>query len=350
MRNKILIVLVVIVALFYSCKKEYTKDGTTKIVNYKNVGVQHVERLLNVQPITATGTLLSKEEIVLSFKISGIVANLRVEEGETIEKGQRLGSLDLTEINAQVVGAQKNYNKSVRDLERATNLYRDTVGTLEQQQNAKTTSEIARSNLQIARFNQQHAVLGAPITARVLKRLVEEGELVSAGQPVYIIGSSHTNGSQIVRLGLSDKDIIRVGLGDKALIGFDAFVNKEFEAKVTEIAGSANPKTGLFEVELTIGNFIPELKNGFIGKVAIYPSSKFPSLKIPMNALVEGNERKASIYFTQDEKTLTNVEVEVLEIKGDYFTIAVSELPEDAKVITRGAPYLKNNDSINIIQ
>ncbi|MEO0528364.1 MAG: biotin/lipoyl-binding protein, partial [Bacteroidota bacterium] len=152
MRNKILTVLVVLVALFYSCKKEYTNDETTKTGNYKNVGVQHIESLLDVQPITATGTLLSKEEIVLSFKIGGIVANLQVEEGETIKKGQRLGSLNLTEINAQVVGAQNTYDKSVRDLERATNLYRDTVGTLEQQQNAKTASEIAGSNLQIARF------------------------------------------------------------------------------------------------------------------------------------------------------------------------------------------------------
>ncbi len=350
MRNIALTITLSMTVIFFGCKKEYTKEETAIKRNYKNVTVQNLENLRNTQPVTATGTLLSKEEITLSFKIGGIVANLNVEEGNTIKQGQRLGSINLTEINAKVVGAKNAYDKSVRDLERATNLYRDTVGTLEQKQNAKTASEIANSNLQIAQFNQRYAILKTPITGKVMKRLVEKGELVSAGQPIYKIGSSETNGSQIVRLGLSDRDIVKIALGDEAKINFDAFTNAEFIGKVTEISGSSNPRTGLFEVELTLNTFKPELKNGFIGKVAIYPSNEFPSLKIPMDALVEGNEKKASIYYTQDDRTLTNASVEVLEIKGDYFTVALSQLPKDAKIITRGAPFLKVNDSINIIQ
>ncbi len=350
MRKTVLIIPVLLVALFIGCKKEYVKETSKKNTDYKHVAVQPLTNLTGKQPVIATGTLLSKEEITLSFKIGGIVANLAVEQGNAIKNGQRLGNLNLTEINAQVVGAQKAYDKSVRDLERATNLYRDTVGTLEQKQNAKTATAIANSNLDIARFNRRYAILNAPITGKVLERYVEEGELVSPGQPIYKIGSSHTNGSQIVKLGLADKDIVKITMGDKAQVIFDAFTKVEFAGTITKISESSNPKTGLFEVELTLSAFAPELKNGFIGKVAIFPSNGLPSLKIPMNALVEGNEKQASIYYTQDNHTLTKAQVDVLEIKGDYFTVALSQLPKDARIITRGASFLKTNDSINIIR
>lgn len=349
MRTTALIILLTTLA-FLSCKKEYSRVDSVAKRNYKNVTVEKVENLQRVQPVVATGTLLSKEEITLSFKIGGIVANLNVEEGNTIKRGQRLGRLDLTEINAQVIGAKNSYDKSVRDLERATNLYRDTVGTLEQKQNAETAAEIARSNLNIAQFNQRFAVLNTPITGKVLKRFVEKGELVSPGQPIYRIGSSQTNGSQIVRLGLSDRDIVKIAMGDKAKVYFDAFEKMEFESVVTEISESSNPSTGLFEVELTLSDVVPELKNGFIGKVEIYPSSKTPLLSIPMDALVEGHEKEASIYYTQDGQTLKKAKVDVVEIKGDYFTTTLSQLPVDAKIITRGAPFLKVNDSINVVQ
>lgn len=349
MRTTALIILLTTLA-FLSCKKEYNRVDSVAKRNYKNVTVEKLENLQRVQPVIATGTLLSKEEITLSFKIGGIVANLNVEEGNSIKRGQRLGSLDLTEINAQVIGAKNSYDKSVRDLERATNLYRDTVGTLEQKQNAETAAEIARSNLNIAQFNQRFAVLNTPITGKVLKRFVEKGELVSPGQPIYRVGSSQTNGSKIVRLGLSDRDIVKIVMGDKAKVYFDAFEKMEFESRVTEISESSNPRTGLFEVELTLSDLVPELKNGFIGKVEIYPSNKNPLLSIPMDALVEGYEKAASIYYTQDDQTLKKAKVDVVEIKGDYFTATLSQLPADAKIITRGAPFLKANDSINIVQ
>ena len=350
MRTTALTTIVLITIVFLGCKKEYTKVDSGTKRNYKNVTVQKVENLQQLQPVIATGTLLSKEEITLSFKIAGIVANLNVEEGNIIKKGQRLGSLNLTEINAQVISAKNSYDKSVRDLERATNLYRDTVGTLEQKQNAQTAVEITKSNLNIAQFNQKYAVLNAPITGKVLKRFVEKGELVSPGQPIYRIGSSHTDGSQIVRLGLSDKDIVKITMGDKAKVYFDAFENVEFESMVTEISESSNLRTGLFEVELTLTDLVPELKNGFIGKVEIYPSNKNTVLSIPMDALVEGDEKEASIYYTQDGYTLKRAKINILEIKGNYFTSTLSQLPADSKIITRGAPFLKVNDSINIIQ
>src|SRR5687768_17506443 len=85
----------------------------------------------STQAIVATGTLAASDEVQLSFKISGIVARVLVQEGQTVRAGQPLAALDLREIDAQLAKARTGLAKAERDLARAQNLYKDSVATLE---------------------------------------------------------------------------------------------------------------------------------------------------------------------------------------------------------------------------
>lgn len=344
------IIALVILQVFTGCKQEYSKESNVNKSASKTVRVLPLERQEAAEPIIATGTLHSKQEITLSFKVGGILNSLLVEEGQAVKKNQKMGSLNLSEINAQVVSANNAYDKSIRDLERATNLYRDTVGTLEQKQNAKTAKEVANANLQIAQFNRRFSVISAPVTGRVLQRYVEVGQLVSPGQPIYKIGSSGTTGSQIIRVGLSDKDVVNIALNDSATIVFDAFEKIEYKGTVTEIGVMANPKTALFEIEIALDDFKEEIKNGFIGKINIYPKSTLKFYKIPMDALVEGNHKEATIFYTTDNQIAKQTSVQIEQFRNNHFSIRTTELSPNAMIIVDGAPFLKDNDSIKIVQ
>lgn len=350
MKNRYPIIILLTLVIFTSCKQEYANKSNTNTSDLKIVRASPIEQLTTIEPIMATGTVQSKKEIVLSFKIGGILNSLVVDEGQSVKKNQKIGSLNLSEINAQVVSASNAFDKSQRDLERATNLYRDTVGTLEQKQNAKTANEIANSNLNIARFNRRFAVINSPVTGNVLERFVEVGQLVSPGQPIYRIGSSGTEGSQIVRLGLSDKDVVNIALNDSATIVFDAFAKAEYTGRVSEIGTMANSRTGLFEIEITLDDYKGEIKNGFIGKVSIFPKSVLKSYRIPMNALVEGDDKEAIVFYSSDGHIARSKTVQIEQLRNNHFSIGTTELPNDAMIITEGAPFLKDNDSIKIIK
>ncbi len=351
MNSKRYIIIVLLAAAISSCKKDYSNpsyqgvDNKRKLVRATTIGP-----LENSLPILATGKVFSKKEILLSFKTGGIVKRLLIEEADRVERGQLLAQLDLSEINAQVISAKNAYEKSQRDLERATNLYRDTVGTLEQKQNAQTAREVARANLDIANFNLEYSQIKSPIRGTVFKRLVEVGELVGPGQPIYEVGSSGSTGSKILRLGIADKEIGMFKIGDSARVRFDAFPQHRYLAKVSEIGQSSNPRTGLFEVEITLNESYPELKNGLIGYIEIFPSNRPKSLKIPMNALVEGADNEAVIYYSTDGETAERTVVQIDAFSGDFFTVSQVDIPDNAMIITEGAPYLQNNDTIKIVQ
>ena len=338
-----------IIAVLTSCKQDYS-NAETKGKSLKKVRVTAISGLSEMPTISASGKLASKDEVVLSFKTGGILNSLKFEEGQTVNNRAVLASLNLSEINAQVQSAKNAYEKSVRDYERATAMYQDSVGTLEQQQNRKTQLDIAKSQLEIANFNRQYSVINAPFSGTILKKYVESGQLVAPGQPIYLIGTSGNKGAQIIKTGLSDKDVVQIELGDSSKIVLDAFAKAEYNGTVTQIAEVANASTGLYDVEITIDGYFKELKNGFIGTVNVLPASGTSILKIPMNALVEGADKSAMIFYTQDDLTVQETEVEIINLNDDYFTVKVDALPKNAKVVNEGAPFLKVNDSIQIVR
>lgn len=354
MKNTLPTLTLLTALLLYGCKQDYagqTSEATpTSRAPAQRVTVQPLRSSQEPVPIVASGVLASQSEAGLSFKIGGIVQTVDVEAGQYVEQGQRLASLDQAEINAQVTQARNSYEKAERDLRRATRLYEDTVATLEQQQNAQTAFEVAQANLEIAEFNRRYARIVAPVDGKVLEKHIEANELVTPGQPVLTIGGSGREGAQVISVGLADQDIVRVALNDTARVVFDAFPDRPYRARVTQIAEAANPNTGTFAVELTLeGAYVPELKNGFVGKVQLFPLNTPPYYRIPMAALVEGNRQQARVYLTQDQARVRSQTLAVSGIHRDYFTVAAAAIQEPAWVVLQGNAYLSDNDSIQVI-
>lgn len=314
------------------------------------VKTSKLETKLNSEiPVITSGILNAKTETKLSFKIGGIIQAIRVDEGQTFAAGQLLATLDQSEIQSQVSQAQSALGKTERDLKRAKNLYEDTVATLEQVQNANTAYEVAQADLQIAQFNQRYSAIYARTPGRVLQRFAEVGELITPGSPVFLVASNAD--AQVIRVGISDRDIIRLQYNDKAEVRFDAYGDEPFEAFVSEIAERADMRTGTYEVELTVKPQGKKLKNGFVGKVKIYPSSQEEFYQIPMRALAEGDQKTAYIFIPTKDQKAQKIALPVANIENNSFTVAKKDFPKEIKeVITDGVGYLSDNAPIKIIR
>ncbi|OJJ15775.1 hypothetical protein BKI52_36240 [marine bacterium AO1-C] len=333
-----------------------TQDKVTQIQQKtavrKSIPVKlaEVSQMTEAQPIVTSGVLAAKSEIKLSFKIGGIIQQMYAQEGGYVQRGQLLAKLEQTEIQAQVSKAKSALAKANRDLKRVENLYQDTVATLEQLQNVTTAKEVAESDIRIARFNQKYAMIYAPVSGKILKKFTESNELVGPGNPVYTLASSEQ--AQVIRVGLADRDIVKIKLGDKAKVKFDAYPGEVFEAVVSEIAESADPRTTTFEVEIQMVNPKKPLKKGFIGKVNIIPSQGTKGYKIPMGALVEADKKRAFIYIpdAQHQKAL-KVAVNTSKIGKDYLVVNFPEGQKPAReVIVDGASYLEDQSRIKVVQ
>lgn len=296
-------------------------------------------------PIRTSGMLASKKEIKLSFKTGGIIQKIHVEEGQEVKKGQQLAVLNLAEIDAQVNRARLAMNKAERDLQRAQNLYGDSVATLEQYQNAQTAYQLAEAQLQVAKFNREYSVINAPATGRILKRLAEENEMIAPGNPLFLFASSESD--WVLRTSLTDIDRVQIKQGDRAEVTFDAFPSKRYTAQVDEVAESADPYTGTYEVELRLSHPDKRFVSGLIGTAQIIPSRVEHYKALPVRAVHEAESEFGYVYLAENENYYKKrITIEVITDSLIYFTGEIS--PED-QVIIEGAEYLSDKSKINIV-
>jgi RND family efflux transporter MFP subunit len=293
-------------------------------------------------PVSAVGLLGTSTEMKLSFKTGGIIRDIRVREGETVTKGKVLALLDLSEIEAQADQARIAREKAERDLERARNLYNDSVATLEQFQNARSAFELARAQSEIAQFNLQHSRITAPTDGKIQKILVESSEMIAPGYPAILFAS--TENDWVVRTALTDRDIVRLSPGDSARVTMDAFPGVIFRAEVLELGALADPVTGTYEAELGILQPDNRFRTGFISRVSIYPAEIRRELVVPVEALLNATGNRAHVYIYKDGLA-RKVPVRTGQILDSL--VAVTEgLLEGQWIITDGARYVEEDSKV----
>lgn len=332
----------VVAALFFSTEMLAVETNGTVAVT-----VAQVKHELRSKPIRNSGRISHKNEIRLSFKTGGLIEMIKVEEGDQVDAGQILATLDLEEINAQQQRAASNYKKTADDLERFSKLYDDSLVSLQIKQNAQSDRDNAAAELQIANFNKKLSVIRAPADGRILKRFVESSELIQPGQTVFLLASSKQG--SVVRVGLIDQDIVKVAVGDPASITLDAYPGRTFTGVVSEVALSTDSKAGTFEVEILIEDQGFTLRSGLIARVEIQPVAGDLQYYIPIEAVFRADNGFARVFVLDEVNHVVNeVQVEIIEFLQDEVAVRGSLKASD-RVIKLGAPYLSDGSVVSVV-
>lgn len=297
-------------------------------------------------PLHTSGKLASKTEIKLSFKTGGIVQRILVDEGRSVRKGQLLAQLNLAEIEAQVKQARSAWEKAERDVQRAQNLFADSVITLAQLQDARTALEVAAADLRIAEFNLKHSRIYAPSNGRILRRFVEQNELVGQGVPVLFFAS--TENDWILRVSVTDRDVLRLQPGDSASVVFDAYPERRFAGAIAEIGETADPATGTFEVEVRVDAGEMRLISGFFAKADLFPSARKPYAIVPIEALYMGDGNHGYVFALDPTgKHAVKRAIKIARILDAELAVS-GGLDGVQEVITAGVAYLTDGAPVRL--
>lgn len=150
-------------------------------------------------------------------------------------------------------------------------------------QAARAQVEQARGALESAKAMTEYLTIRAPVSGRVILKIAEQGELVTPGMPVVRIANLQTVWLKVY----VPEPNMRVKLGDRAEVVVDAYPDKRFEGRVTEIADKPEftPKNVqtkeervklVFGVKITLANPQGELKPGMPADATIFLSEASP--------------------------------------------------------------------------
>ncbi len=345
--KKAIIFMAFITLIIASCKNKKIESAAV-VSDTIPVKTMLLQQQTTQQTIQVSGQFTTEDETFLSFKTGGIVNHILVKEGDAVHKGQLIATLNLTEINAQVQQAQIAHEKAIRDYKRVTNLYKDSVATLEQMQNVKTALDVAEQQLTAANFNKTYSEIKASTDGYVLKKLANDGQVVAPGTPILQINGAQ-NGNWVLKVGVSDREWSSIQKNDKAIIQTDASA-ESFPAFVSTKSEGVDAATGTFSISLKLTNQqSTKLAAGLFGKASIIPSQTIVSWTLPYDAILDGDEGTGYAFITNDNKTAEKVKIKINSIYNGK--VLVTDGLQNAKaVIVSGNAYLDNHSPIQIIK
>jgi len=335
---------------FSSCDRSHSKKILTSSQEETiPVKLLTVNKLENENSVSATGLLTTINEAKYSFKIGGVIDRITANEGQFFKKGQLLATLKVTEIEAQLSQANLGYEKAKRDYTRALNLYRDSVATLEQLQNAKTGLDIAQKNIDAIAFNKKYAYIYAAADGFVTQKMANEGEVVSGGTPILSINETSGSDDWVLKLGVTDKEWSAIETGNKVSVILDAFPGKIFPGIVFRKSQAADQASGSLQVEVrpALTNIKPAM--GMFGKAIINVGNKTVLPTIPYEAVIEADGNNAFVFIPVDSSRVKRLPI-VIERFNNKEVIVKSGLENVSAIVVSNSAFLNERSIITIVK
>lgn len=327
-----------------ACKGE--PDQGMVVEEFIPVYIAPLDKTKEKTVVEATGMFSTDNETLLSFKNGGIIERIYVKEGDFVKKGQMLASLNRTEINAKAEQLKAALAKAERDYQRAEQLYKDSVATLEQFQNAKTALDVVQQDWNTMAFNLHHSQIHANNDGYVLLKLANEGQIIGPGMPVFQVNGTG-KGDWLVKVGVSDSQWASIQLGDSVSISTDAFLEK-LAGEVVRKSEGIDPNSLTFTVHVKPNDTkdVP-LATGMFARVKIYGETD-ELWAVPYGAFLDGNRGKGYLFVTNDKETASKLEVTVAGIQKEHVLISAG-LENHEFIIVSGSPYLEEGAKIKVI-
>lgn len=301
--------------------------------------------------IEVSGVGAFRDETRLSFKVGGVIEQIAVREGDTVKAGQRLAWLDKQEVNAAVSQASAALEKAQRDLQRGKSLKQDEVISKVQLDNLETALQVARAQASQAAFARQTAEVASQGGGVVLKRFAQAGEVVAPGQPILLLGNKRSG--FVMKVSLSDKQAVHVKQGNSAELVFDALPDVKWTGKVIELSQAADPTTGTYGALVAINteaNPSYNLLSGMQGQARIEPTGYAGTRSyVPIEAVVEGDNKEAWLFSVGAQNQVKRQSVKIAFVSGNQLALQ-DNLPDGTKVVSTGAAYLQDGETVQIAE
>jgi len=316
--------------------------GGARALRGPEVGAHQVTRGTLLERVVASGQVMAAARISLGALQTAQVLEVKVREGDRIQRGQLLVALDGAEAEAQLAAARaqqaqararleqvrstgapvaaealrqaevkvqqaeerlrraealaaggSSSDEELSDVRRALDLARSQAASAAAQalSAGAAGSELrlavaglsqARALAQLAEARLAQTRLRAPSDGTVLLRACEPGEVVTAGKPLLVLAA---DGDTRLSVQPDEKSLPLLRVGQPARVAADAFPGDPFDAEVLWLAPSVDPARGTVEVRLRVARPPAFLRPEMTVSVNIQVARREGVLRLPVEAV-----------------------------------------------------------------
>ncbi len=281
-----------------SAKKEEKKPGTDIVLEFAPADLTTVENRELSRTLPFSGSLSPVIQSTVKSKVSGEVRQVLAREGERVSQGQVLAQIDTADLqarlDAQVAALEEAKARwSIADKNRESNLKLLKQNFISQNAFDTTNSTLdasaasvrsAEAQARLARNAMQDAVVRAPISGILAKKMVNAGEKVGPDSPMFTVVDL---AKMEIEAPAPASEIPGVKVGQTATFKVDGFGERVFEGRVERINPVTEQGSRSITLYLSVANRDGALKGGMFAKGFLVLAKTQPGAVVPFAAIRE---------------------------------------------------------------
>lgn len=326
-------------------KEEINAMDTTAGEEATAVTVAELKKKSFSHYVQLTGTVTSKENIMISAEAGGRIINVPAEEGQKVGKGQILVRIENEAVGNQLAEAKTAFDLAETTYKKRKNLWDQNIGSEIEYLQAKSNFESTRSRYAQIQTQYNNTMIKAPINGTIDAIQVNEGEFVSIGTPIVrVVDLAKVE----IEAELSEQYMTNVKKGDSVKVKIPA-LGVALTAPVTFVSQVINPDNRSFKVKVNLDNKDGRIKPNVLANLMINDYRNDTAIVVPSNVIIK--DLKGDFVFVaateNGELKAMKKYIEKGRSSGPDTEIK-SGLKAGDKIITDGYNQVNNGETVSL--
>lgn len=308
--------------------------------------------------LAANGNVAAWQEASVGSESNGLrLAEVRVNVGDVVKRGQVLATFSPETVNADVAQARAalaearaNAADAAGNAARAATL--EKTGALSQQQinQYQTTAQTARAKVEAAeaalaaqQVRGRNTQVLAPDDGVISARTATVGSVVGAGTELFKL---IRQGRLEWRAEVTSAELGRIAVGTPAVVVSAS--GAQVQGKVRSIAPTVDPQTRAALVYVDVPNVLQNtgIKAGMFAR-GDFQLGRSNALTVPQASIVP-RDGFNHLLLVQPDNRVRQLKIETGRRVGERVEIT-TPLPADAQVVVQGAGFLNDGDLVRVV-
>ncbi|MDY0071194.1 MAG: efflux RND transporter periplasmic adaptor subunit [Thauera sp.] len=317
-------------------------DAGAKAVLVEAVEVQ--AQALNDE-VSAVGSLISNESVLLRPEVAGRIVRIGFADGEEVAAGSLLFELDAAVQQAELAQAEASVRLAKANHVRNVDLLARKFVSQSTVDNSRAELEVARAGRSLAAARLARTRIHAPFAGVLGLRQVSPGDYVREGDALV-------NLEDISRLKLDfrlpELRLDQLRRGQMVELSTDVLPGEVFQARVEAIDPQVDAQGRAVRLRASVDNAQRRLRPGVFARVRLILAEQPAALMLPEEALVPAPGNLLYVYQIVDG-IARRVEVEAGSRRGTQVEIRRGLAP-GALVVTAGQLKLRDGDAVELLR
>lgn len=293
--------------------------------------------------VTAVGSILAEESVIVRPEIDGRIVGLHFNEGQAVAKGAKLVSLDASEYEAQMASSESQARTARQRYDRSNELFAQKFVSQDALDVAKNELKRAEARVREDKVRVDRAHIVAPFSGIVGVRMISPGAYVKKGDDIVRLENIS---SVKLDFRVPEHYLSKLKPGQEIGIRVDAYPNETFTGKIYAIEPVVDEKTRTILLRARVPNQTAKLRPGMFARVAVLLERRTNAVLVPEQAIwPQGTD--TFVYKVVDGKAaLTKIQMGERR-PGEVEVVA--GLDPQAVVITDGQIKIKDGAPVTVL-